>query len=404
MNSHSSTGVNNYNFVKYVNNYMRRVYSNEYISQILKFIYELRQIPLDKYILEVNKEIKLSRYQIACHLSKMFNGLEQDVENEYLTQDFNYICNELKVIKNSKITNIEDYYKSLNSNNIDPDEVNILSIEKIKFIMNYFIYIYKMKDNNDFLNQLVTYKLHKGMPDSTNNISRDKVNNVSLSNTLMDDKSNPDVFMMVFANKYMGGKVLTNGCCQEEVKYLTNPELIILKLIFKRSLEDDETITILNSIKYSNYSGYGYDLIFKPNDINDKVDIVENSTYQGSLLNIENILEVDALQFSKSTKDKHLHINDQYKKCNIDREINKLLIGFNAINSDTIVTGNWGGGAFNGDPVLKFLIQWYSSILSNKKLIYCTNNPFLYSSIENIISDSNIINLDSIINKIYNFK
>jgi hypothetical protein len=120
--------------------------------------------------------------------------------------------------------------------------------------------------------------------------------------------------------------------------------------------------------------------------------------------NIENILEVDALQFSKSIGSTHLHINDQYKKCNIDREINKLLTGFNAITSDTIVTGNWGGGAFNGDPILKFLIQWYSSILSNKKLIYCTNNQFLYSSIENVIHDTNLINLYSIINKIYNFK
>ena len=96
--------VNNYNFIKYVDNYMRRVYSSEYILLILKFIYELRQITLDKYILEINtatgscnsKEIKLSRYQIACYLSKMFNGLGSNSDNEYLVQDFNYICNELK--------------------------------------------------------------------------------------------------------------------------------------------------------------------------------------------------------------------------------------------------------------------------------------------------------------------
>ena len=405
-NMNNMNNMNKNNFNKYMNNYMRRLYSNEYISLILNFIYELSQTTSEKYILEVGQELKLSRYQIACQLSKMFYALKlnenNEFDNEYLTQDFNYIFNELKVNNStniSKFTSIEEYYLSLNSNNInlDPDEINILSIEKIKFIINYFINIYKMKDNYDFLNQLVIFKLHKGIPNINLNNNISLINNITLSNTLMDYMSDPNIFMMNFANKYVGGKVLTNGNCQEEIKFLTNPELIILKSIFRRHLEDNEVITIKNTIKYSNYTGYGYDLIFKSNN---------------ELLNIENILEVDALQFSKSTNSNKtsqinntsLHVNDQYKKCNIDREINKLLIGFNAVISNIIVTGNFGGGAFNGDPILKFLIQWYSSILTDKKLIYCTNDSALYSSIENIISDTNIKSTTDIITKIYNYK
>lgn len=37
----------------------------------------------------------------------------------------------------------------------------------------------------------------------------------------------------------------------------------------------------------------------------------------------------------------------------------------------SICSGNWGCGAFGGDAQLKFLLQWISSSMLNKKLIYC---------------------------------
>lgn len=377
--------MNDNNFKKYINSFMPYIYSKNYINAILEYINNLcNKEDYNKY--ELKKELKLTRIQIASLLANMFlNKIdsEEDNNNEYLVKDFKYIHNELKTNSKIKFSNIEEYYLSLEINDIDPDEINILSYEKIKFIMNYFINIYEKKDNLEFLNDIVTFKFFKGIPNKDKNIKT--CDNVVLSNTLMDDISNPDVFIMNFANKYVGGKVLTKGCCQEEIKFLTNPELIILKLLVKNNLEDDEIITIENTIKYSNYTGYGFDLMFNKNNNN---------------LNIENFVEIDALQFNRTGK--YLNIQDQYKKCNIDREINKLLVGFGAVTTDTIITGNWGGGAFNGDPILKFLIQWYSSILSNKKLIYCTNNSNLYMSIKKIIDESNT-NIDVIINKIYNY-
>lgn len=37
-----------------------------------------------------------------------------------------------------------------------------------------------------------------------------------------------------------------------------------------------------------------------------------------------------------------------------------------------ISTGNWGCGAFGGNPQLKFIIQWISSSLVEKEVLYYT--------------------------------
>jgi poly(ADP-ribose) glycohydrolase len=39
--------------------------------------------------------------------------------------------------------------------------------------------------------------------------------------------------------------------------------------------------------------------------------------------------------------------------------------------SDSIVTGNWGCGAFRGNLQLKFLIQWIGCSMAEKRMIYC---------------------------------
>jgi poly(ADP-ribose) glycohydrolase len=55
------------------------------------------------------------------------------------------------------------------------------------------------------------------------------------------------------------------------------------------------------------------------------------------------------------------------------REINKSYVGFEIFKYvENISTGNWGCGAFQGDPQLKFLIQWISATLANKFINYYT--------------------------------
>lgn len=36
-----------------------------------------------------------------------------------------------------------------------------------------------------------------------------------------------------------------------------------------------------------------------------------------------------------------------------------------------VVTGNWGCGAFNGNPQCKLLIQWIAASVNNRNAVYC---------------------------------
>ena len=50
----------------------------------------------------------------------------------------------------------------------------------------------------------------------------------------------------------------------------------------------------------------------------------------------------------------------------------KAYAGFSMLNHvPTVATGNWGCGAFKGNPKLKFIIQWIACSLAGKQMIYC---------------------------------
>jgi poly(ADP-ribose) glycohydrolase len=58
-----------------------------------------------------------------------------------------------------------------------------------------------------------------------------------------------------FANRYIGGGVLTYGCVQEEIRFVVSPECL-LSLHFSECMADNEAIVIRGTERYSEYSGY----------------------------------------------------------------------------------------------------------------------------------------------------
>ena len=69
---------------------------------------------------------------------------------------------------------------------------------------------------------------------------------------------------MDFANKYIGGGVLGDGCVQEEIRFVLSPELIV-SILFCERLEDNEALLIKGIERFSCYEGYAETFKWKNN-------------------------------------------------------------------------------------------------------------------------------------------
>jgi hypothetical protein len=58
-----------------------------------------------------------------------------------------------------------------------------------------------------------------------------------------------------FANRYIGGGVIGNGCVQEEIRFVISPELLVSLLVCPLLL-DHEALLFVGCERFSNYSGY----------------------------------------------------------------------------------------------------------------------------------------------------
>ncbi|KAI9193663.1 cytosolic poly glycohydrolase [Polychytrium aggregatum] len=137
-----------------------------------------------------------------------------------------------------------------------------------------------------------------------------------------------DMLQLDFANKMIGGGVVGRGAVQEEIRFILSPELIVSRL-FVEELQDYECVLIVGAQRYSRHQGY-------------------SSTFEW------------------------------YQRKSVIRELNKAYGGFlpSPVSSHDvatpIATGNWGCGAFNGDPQLKSLLQLMAASVAKRQLFYFT--------------------------------
>ncbi|GMI64592.1 Sanskrit for 'bright', poly(ADP-ribose) glycohydrolase 1 [Hibiscus trionum] len=199
-----------------------------------------------------------------------------------------------------------------------------------------------------------------------------------------------------FANKSLGGGALNSGCVQEEIRFMINPELIA-GMLFLPSMEDNESIEIVGAERFSDYTGYASSFRFAGDYVDKRsVDFLGRRKTR--------IVAIDALCSPRMK---------QYKLKYLLRETNKAFCGFldeskysqymrlfkiinsvqlneaSSLPAETngggslteelgksdekccqskdpenyigIATGNWGCGAFGGDPELKAIIQWLAA-------------------------------------------
>lgn len=247
------------------------------------------------------------------------------------------------------------------------------NVEKIKCLMNYFA---KVMINEKHCLHLVSFIRKTIDPKSFPNwtLSNKKLSPIIIcSDKKIEDRGN--TLYVDFANAYVGGGVIGNGLVQEEILFLIHPELIISKL-FTEKLLDNEVLFITGFERFNNYKGYGSTFKFD-GDYDDKSKVVKTEFGNKRLTYM---VAMDALKYFKS--------HHQYYKKHIIRELNKCYVAFlfdDKIEKSkeqiaTISTGNWGCGAFGGDPELKFLIQLLAASYCDRKIIYSTFGDMIFEN------------------------
>ncbi|XP_046631255.1 poly(ADP-ribose) glycohydrolase-like [Daphnia pulicaria] len=173
------------------------------------------------------------------------------------------------------------------------------------------------------------------------------------------EKEGIGLLQMDFANKFLGGGVLNWGCVQEEIRFVICPELIV-GCLFSEVMESNEALVITGCEQYSCHSGYGDTFRFDG-------DFVDQTPRDAHGRRLCQVVAIDAIPFNRK--------ETQYKKDSINRELRKAYAGFHCqrrIPLTAVATGNWGCGAFRGDPRLKCLIQLMAAAVTHRDVVYFT--------------------------------
>ena len=181
-----------------------------------------------------------------------------------------------------------------------------------------------------------------------------------------------------FANRHLGGGVLGNGSVQEEIRFSICPELIS-SMLFMECMDENEAIIIQGFEQFSKCRGYAKTLEYDGN----YVDKAAASLDHGNNISTT-LVAIDALPYRfMRGKDPTLK---QYLPEFYLKETNKAYVGFLQPYADNrkegysphytdpswlddldpscrrpIATGNWGCGAFGGDPQFKAMLQWIAA-------------------------------------------
>jgi poly(ADP-ribose) glycohydrolase len=162
-----------------------------------------------------------------------------------------------------------------------------------------------------------------------------------------------------FANQYLGGGVLSGGCVQEEIRFAVAPELLVGMLLSPR-MGPEEAILLRGAERYARTRGYAFSLEFD-GAFEDPCARAADGTPEVELV------AIDAIHFRGQES------RSQGSEGPILRELTKARAGFRRDGRELpVATGNWGCGAFNGEPPLKAVIQWLAASAEGRALRYHT--------------------------------
>nr|XP_018914273.1 PREDICTED: poly(ADP-ribose) glycohydrolase-like [Bemisia tabaci] len=227
--------------------------------------------------------------------------------------------------------------------------------EKLKCIMNYFRRVV-----NDPPTGVVTfsryYVVKEALPNWAEVQSKLPRLHISSEGTIEDEGQG--MLQVDFANKFVGGGVLSMGCVQEEIRFVICPELIISRL-FTECLDDTEALIITGCEQYNKYTGYADSFSWA----GDHIDTTPVDEFGRRYCTV---VAVDAIYYARNP-------SLQFSQFHLQRELNKAFVGFSfGPPICGIATGNWGCGVFCGNAELKALLQVMAAGQTGRDLAYFT--------------------------------
>jgi len=229
-------------------------------------------------------------------------------------------------------------------------------LEKLKCLLSYF-----SKVVGNYSSGLITFSRKvvpaRGVPSWGH--SSNTINKLHIASKGAIEVEGKGMLQADFANKFVGGGVLRSGLVQEEIRFTVCPELLA-SMLFTEVLGDREVLVVVGVEQYSKYQGYADTFKFAGR----YTDTVEKDS---SGRRMTSVVAMDAIRFTNSY--------DQFLMRNIDRELNKAFVAFQnrqVTSLQAVATGNWGCGAFGGDPRLKLLLQLMAAAETGRDVVYFT--------------------------------
>ncbi|XP_072570191.1 poly(ADP-ribose) glycohydrolase-like isoform X2 [Paramormyrops kingsleyae] len=231
--------------------------------------------------------------------------------------------------------------------------------EKLKAIFNYFKIV---SDHEKEIEGLVTFErcCLRDAPQWERESKMLTKLHVSSEGTI--EEKGQGMLQVDFACSLVGGGVLGNGLVQEEILFLCYPELIVSRLFTER-LADNECLRITGLQQYNRYTGYSDSFVCQE-------FCIDQCQRDEWLRRQRKMVAIDALNFKNQ--------KEQYDMTRVIRELNKAYCGFRGEENipvdylPAVATGNWGCGAFKGDPKLKGLIQLMAAAVAQRDVAFFT--------------------------------
>ncbi len=173
----------------------------------------------------------------------------------------------------------------------------------------------------------------------------------------------PECRQIDFANRFLGGGVLSGGNVQEEIRFAVAPEHLAA-MIVSPMMRDDEAISIHGAETFAATRGYGGTLEYA-GPLRDPAPRLDDGTPD-----VVEFVAIDAVDYRRGNP------NLQYLEPAVLRELGKARAGFSrdagypAPTLRAIATGNWGCGAFHGDPPHKAILQWLAASAEGRAVRY----------------------------------